>query len=46
MNSSVSDKNNQFYDCVEDIKKEENDLNKMHTAEKNKSIKKNKGKMF
>ena len=35
MNSIVSDKNNQLYDCVKDIKVEQNDLDKMHTAENN-----------
>ena len=38
VNSAVSDTNNQFYDCVKDIKVEQNDLFKMHTAESNISI--------
>ena len=42
--STVSGKNNQFYDCVKEIKVEQNDLDKMHTVENNNSIKQNKSK--
>ena len=35
VNSIVRDKNNQFYGCVKDIKVEQNDLDKMQTAENN-----------
>ena len=41
MNINVSDKNNKFYDCVNNIKAEKDDLDKIHTAEKHFSIKKN-----
>ena len=46
MNSAVSDKNNNFYDCVKDKKVEQNNLDKIHTAEKDISMKQNIGKSF
>ena len=46
MNVIVSDKNNEIHDCVKDIRIEQNDLDKMHTAESNISIYQNKGRML
>ena len=46
MNNIISDKNNQFSDCVKDIKVEQNDLDKMRTSQNDISIKQNKGKRF
>ena len=43
MNINVSDKNNKFYDCVNNIKAEKDDLDKIHTAESNISINQNIG---
>ena len=46
LNSIINDKNNQFYNCVKYIKIEQNDLNKVHTAESNISIGENEGNRF
>ena len=46
LNSIVSDTNNKINDCVKDIKIEQNDLDKTHTAEKNISIEQSEGKNF
>ena len=46
MNNIDSDKNNETYNCVKHVKVENNDLNEIHTAENNNSIKQNKGKHF
>ena len=46
MNSIVSNKNGQFYDCVKDIKVEQNDSDKMHTAQNNMLMKKTVGMYF
>ena len=43
VNINVSDKNNKFYDCVNNIKAEKDDLDKIHTAESNISINQNIG---
>ena len=46
LDSIVSDKNNQFNDCVEDIKVEQNNLDKMHKIENTISFEQIKGKEF
>ena len=46
MNSIVSDKNNQFHNCMKDIKVEQNNLDKMHSAKNNMPTNKNKGEQF
>ena len=38
LNSIVSDQNNKYYDCMKGIKVEQNDLDRMHTAENDISI--------
>ena len=46
VNSIVSDKNNQFYDCLKDIKVEQNYFHKLHTPKNITSIKQNTGNKF
>ena len=46
VNSIGSDKNNKFYDCVKEINVEQSDLDEIHTAENNISIKQNIGNNF
>ena len=46
VNIIVSDKNNQVFDCVKDIKVEQNYLHKIYTAENNLPINQNEGNIF